>query len=222
MTWDDHRLLYRLGNHAYAFTRDMAAKILALTDTSAPLLRQVHRNGRAVPPLLADTCKRLKIEQEIHRFIEAMRAEPTSRSAQPHLQMLVISSLPDWPSSHVLQIVDRQNRVLQQYPVSQAPDAQAVKVTEHDYKDAKLLEVLSQNDAITQGLLGELPASHDERLFKLVKKIVEFAQREKPTSSIRSTPRARPPATCAINASKPSSRNYPPAGQGHTRTRQPA
>ncbi|MCD7038353.1 hypothetical protein LRQ11_01710 [Pseudomonas sp. MAFF 311095] len=179
MTWDDHRLLYRLGNHAYAFTRDMAARILALTDTSAPLLRQVHRNGRAVPPLLADTCKRLKIEQEIHRFIEAMRAEPTSRSAQPHLQMLVISSLPDWPSSHVLQIVDRQNRVLQQYPVSQAPDAQAVKVTEHDYKDAKLLEVLSQNDAITQGLLGELPASHDERLFKLVKKIVEFAQREK-------------------------------------------
>ena len=179
MTWDDHRLLYRLGNHQYAFTRDMAARILALTDTSAQLLRHVHRNGRPAPPLLADTCKRLKIEQDIHRFVEAMRAEPTSRSAQPHLQMLVISSLPDWPSSHVLQIVDHQNRVLQQYPVSQAPEVQAVRVTEHDYKDAKLLEALAKNDAITQGLLGELPASHAERLFKLVQKIVEFAQREK-------------------------------------------
>ncbi|WP_338509377.1 DUF6543 domain-containing protein [Pseudomonas trivialis] len=47
MTWDDHSLLYRLGNQTYAFTQDMAGKIMALTDTSPESLcvRSIARDA---------------------------------------------------------------------------------------------------------------------------------------------------------------------------------
>lgn len=179
MTWDNHRLLYRLGNHTYAFTQDMAGKILALTDTSAQTLRQVHSSGQAAPPLLADTCKRVKIDEEIQLFIQAMRADPTSINARPELQLLMLTALPGWPADHVLRIVDSQQRVQQQYPAHNATHAQVVQVTEQEYKDAKLLATVISNDRVCQGLLAETPTSGEERLSKLIKKILDFTEQER-------------------------------------------
>ncbi|MCS3512199.1 NEL-type E3 ubiquitin ligase domain-containing protein [Pseudomonas grimontii] len=180
MTWDDHELLYRLGNHTYAFTEAESANILALTNTPSRLLRHAHRAGHAAPPLLADTCKRLKMEQEIRQFIEAIGNTPTSRIARPDLQLLVLSSLPSWPDSHVLRVVDTDNRVVQQYPDRNRPNDKALVVKKSDYENARLLDTVITDDEVTQAVLGELPDSRDDRLFKLVKQIVEFTEREKP------------------------------------------
>lgn len=180
MTWNDHELLYRLGNHTYSFTQAESAHILALTDTPARLLRHVHHAGHAAPPLLADTCKRLKIEEQIQQFIEALGNTPTSRFARPDLQLLVLSSLPNWPESHVIRVVDTDNRVIQQYPERNRPGDKALQVKQRDYENARLLDTVITNDEVTQALLGELPDSSDDRLFQLVKQIVEFTEREKP------------------------------------------
>lgn len=179
MTWDNHRLLYRLGNHRYAFTEDMAGKIMALTDTSPEVLRQVHRSGRAAPPLLADTCKRFKIDEEIQLFLKAIRIDPAAKTARPEIQLLALIGLRGWPSDHVLQIVDEQQRVLKQYPDTAPATARRITVTEQDYLDGKLLGAVIKNDHVCQGLLAETPASDDERLFKLVTKIVAYTEQER-------------------------------------------
>ena len=180
MTWDNHELLYRLGNQTYSFTQTESEHILALTNTPPRLLRHVHHAGQAAPPLLADTCKRLKIEQEIQQFIEALGNTPNSPIARPDLQLLVLSSLPNWPDSHVIRVVDTDDRVIQQYPARQRPDDKALLVKKSDYENARLLNKVITDDEVTQALLGELPTSSDDRLFKLVKQIVEFTEREKP------------------------------------------
>lgn len=179
-TWDNHQLLYRLGNHTYAFTRAAAERILALTDTPPNLLRRAHHAARAVPALLSDTCKRLKIEEEIQQFIEALGNTPTSRIARPDLQLLVLSSLPGWPDSHVLRIIESDGRVIQQYPDRQRPDDKVVQVKRQDYEHARLLETVIADNEVTEALLGELPASKEDRLFKLVKQVVEYVEHEKP------------------------------------------
>ncbi len=179
MGWDDHSLLYRLGGDHYAFPRDTARTLLALTDTPAHVLRQAHRSGRAAPPLLADTCKRLRIDQEINRFIEAMYEFPGSPSARPDLQLLVISSLPGWPDSHVLQIVDSNDRVTHQYPEHRRPNDQVVKVTDAQFKSARLLDAIVPHDDVVQGLLGRLPKTAEQRRVELITQIVEYTDRER-------------------------------------------
>lgn len=179
MTWDDHRLLYRLGNHRYAFTKGTSETIMALTDTPTQALRQAHSTSRAAPPLLADTCKRFKIDEQIHQFLEAIRTNPTSHIARPDLQLLMLQGMQGWPADHVLQIVDSQQRVLKQYPADTPPNAQVIKVTEQEYESGRLLEIVIKNDKVCQGLLNETPPSHDDRLFKLVQKLVEFTQQKR-------------------------------------------
>ncbi|MBP1128010.1 MULTISPECIES: NEL-type E3 ubiquitin ligase domain-containing protein [Pseudomonas] len=179
MTWDDHSLLYRLGNQQYLFTQEIAGKIMALTDTSPEALRQVHCTAKPAPPLLADTCKRFKIDHEIQLFIEAMRTDPTAAPARPELQLLVLTAIKGWPADHVLQIVDNEQRVLKQYPDSNLPNVQAVKVTDQAYNSGKLLPTVLEHDKVCEGLLGETPTSDDERLFKLVEKILSFTEQER-------------------------------------------
>ena len=178
MTWDTHQLFHRLGHKDYAFTREQAQQILALTDTPDHVLRQVHRAGHPAPPLLADTCKRFKIEQQIRRFIEALRVDPNTQNADPDLQLLVISGLPEWPNSHRLQIIGPHNEVRYQHPATEGPNVETIRVSELHYKEARLLNELTRNDALISALLGELPTSTEERLFKLVKKVIEFAEHE--------------------------------------------
>ncbi|MBY8948074.1 hypothetical protein J1G35_19630 [Pseudomonas sp. SH10-3B] len=179
MSWDDHSLLYRLGGDHNAFTEDTASTILALTDTPPHVLRRVHRNGHAAPPLLTDTCKRLRIDQEIDRFIEAMYELPTTSSARPDLQLLVITSLPGWPASHVLQLVDSDNRVIHRYHERPQSDQQTVEISVATLENPRLLEALLPHDEVVRGLLGQLPETLEQRRIQLITRIVEFTDRER-------------------------------------------
>ncbi|WP_455827618.1 NEL-type E3 ubiquitin ligase domain-containing protein [Pseudomonas graminis] len=179
MHWDNHRLFTRLGHSQYNFPESTADRILALTDTSPQTLRQVHRSGQPAPPLLADTCKRFTLEQQLQLLIKSMRSDPTSRTAHPSAQLLILFALPGWPESHNLQITDSQGQVVKQYPTTQSRP-QNIQISEMQYLDGKLLSTLVMNNTVTQGLLGELPVSVDERLSKLVKKIVAHAESNLP------------------------------------------
>ena len=65
-----------------------------------------------------------------------------------------------------------------QYPDNGASNVETITVTDQQYKSAQLLSELTRNDGLITALLGELPAAPQERLFKLVQKLVEFAQKE--------------------------------------------
>lgn len=179
LTWDDHRLFYRLGPEDYKVNLPTAERILKITDTPPRALREVHGAGLAPPPLLADTSKRFRIEREILHFIQAMTTYSASRNARPSLQLQLVCALPGWPASHALEIVDSDGQVLSQYPSRRRPGAQKVRLSEADSRGPEPLKNIALDDSLTQALLDELPATQQERLFKLAKKVAEHAFKER-------------------------------------------
>ncbi len=179
MTWDDHRLFYRLGLQDYNVDQSTAAQIMRITDTPANALRGVHTNGLYPPPLLQDTSKRFRIEREILQFIKAMSVYSATRNARPSLQLLLISSMPAWPNSHALEVIGSEGRVIRRYPAHSAASAEMIRLTEAQSRGLEPLTNIALNDRLSRALLGELPASQEERLFKLSKKVAEYAWRER-------------------------------------------
>lgn len=179
MTWDDHRLFYRLGASNFHVDQATAARIMRVTDTPARALREVHSAGLPPPPLLQDTSKRFRIEREILQFINAMTVYSATRNARPSLQLLLVTSLPAWPASHALQIVDEQGQVIRRYPARSSPEAKAIRLTEAESRGLEPLNNIALNDDVSRALLGTLPATQEERLFKLSKRIADHAWRER-------------------------------------------
>ncbi|NMY24713.1 hypothetical protein HBO19_01825 [Pseudomonas sp. WS 5021] len=177
MEWDEHRLLYRLGGDHQLVDEGEAAKIIALTDTPAHVLRQVHRSGRPAPPMLADTCKRFRMDQQITQFIVSLYQVPSTSVANPDLRLLILTSLPGWPASHVLEIVGSASPL--RYPTNQAPGAKVVQVTDQDIRSPGLLEKLVTDDDLALALLGELPQTLEQRLVQLINRMVEYTERER-------------------------------------------
>ncbi|MBI6906741.1 NEL-type E3 ubiquitin ligase domain-containing protein [Pseudomonas palleroniana] len=179
LSWDDHHLFYRLGSEDFNVDQATAQHILKLTDTPSRALREVHSAGLAPPPLLTDTSKRFRIEREILHFIRAMTTYTANRSARASLQLLLVSALPGWPRSHALEVVDSHGKVLGQYPSQLNPDAEKIRISEADSHGPEPLKNIVLNTALIEALLGELPATQQERLFKLAKKIAEHAHQER-------------------------------------------
>ncbi|MGY2292518.1 NEL-type E3 ubiquitin ligase domain-containing protein [Pseudomonas sp. SDO528_S397] len=179
LTWSDHQLFSRLGPGDYNVDQATAQRILALTDTPARALREVHSVGLPPPPLLADTGKRFRIERDILHFIQAMTVFSGNSNARPSLQLLLVTALPEWPASHALQIVDSTGKVVGHYPTTRHADAENIRITQAQSRSVEPLKNILQNDALTQALLGEQPSTPGERLFKLAKKIAQYAYRER-------------------------------------------
>lgn len=179
MNWDDHRLFYRLGPRDYHVDRQTAERIMRITDTPARALREVHSANLPPPPLLADTSKRFRIEREIEHFIQAMATYSARGNARPDLQLLLFFSLPGWPSSHVLQLIDSNGKTVISYPAANVGAEHTIRMTLRQSRGADPLNSIALNDTVTRALLGELPKSIEERLFKLGKKIAEHAHLER-------------------------------------------
>ncbi|AZE71371.1 hypothetical protein C4K00_1126 [Pseudomonas synxantha] len=179
MTWDDHRLFYRLGPQDYNVDQPTAARILRVTGTPPSALRQVHSANLPPPPLLADTSKRFRIEREIESFIQAMTTYSAKGNARPALQLLLACALPTWPASHVLHVVDSDGQIIRSFPAANARAPNIIRMSFEQSRGAEPLSAIVRNDIVTRALLDELPESLEERLFKLGKKIAEYAHRER-------------------------------------------
>lgn len=179
MTWDEHSLFHRLGRSEYNVDQATSKRILAITDTPTRALREVHTTNGAPPPLLADTSKRFRLERDLLHFIQAMTTYSAIRNVRSDLQLLILTGLPGWPATHVLQVVDSEGKALAQFPPAAGKDAQKVVIQEADSRTSNLLNSTVMNDAVIQAILGELPSNHEERRFKLAKKIAEYADQER-------------------------------------------
>ena len=179
LTWDDYHLVSRLGAENFSVDQPTAARLLKVTDTPPSALREVHCAGLPPPPLLKDSSKRFGIERNILHFIKAMTTYSATRNAKPSLQLLLVCALPQWPASHVLELHDEAGRTLAHYPAANAGAAQKIRLSETQSRSQEPLAHLVRNDDLSRALLGELPQSQEERLFKLAKKIAEHAYRER-------------------------------------------
>ena len=179
LAWDDHHLFSRLGAVDFNVDQTTAARLLKVTDTPSRALREVHCAGLPPPPLLKDSSKRFGIERQILHFIKAMTTYSAARTARPSLQLLLVCALPQWPASHVLELHDDAGRTKAHYPSANASAPNKVRMSQEQSRSLEPLLHLVHDDTLTRALLGELPDSQQERLFKLAKKIAEYAYRER-------------------------------------------
>lgn len=179
LTWDDHQLFSRLGSVDFNIDQPTAARIVKLTDTPSRALREVHCAGLPPPPLLKDSSKRFGIERQVLHFIKAMTAYSATRTARPTLQLLLVSGLPQWPRSHVLELHDETGRTIAHYPSANGQAPHKIRLSPAQSRSLEPLINLVRDDVLTRALLGELPEGQPERLFKLAKKIAEYAYRER-------------------------------------------
>ena len=179
LTWDDHHLFSRLGSVDFNVDQLTAARILKLTDTPPRALREVHCAGLPPPPLLKDSSQRFGIERQILHFIKAMTTYSATRTARPSLQLLLVCGLPQWPQSHVLEIHDEAGNAVAYHPSANATAPHKIRLSQVQSRSVEPLISLVRDDILTRALLDELPEGQPERLFKLAKKIAEYAYRER-------------------------------------------
>ena len=179
LTWDDHQLFSRLGSADFNVDQPTAARILKLTDTPPRALREVHCAGLPPPPLLKDSSKRFSIERQILHFIKAMTTYSATRTARPSLQLLLACGLPQWPKSHVLEMHDESGRTVAYHPSANGNAPHKIRLSQAQSRSLEPLINLVRDDTLTRALLDELPKGQQERLFKLAKKIAEYAYRER-------------------------------------------
>ncbi|MCU1728956.1 hypothetical protein NTD86_18390 [Pseudomonas sp. 7P_10.2_Bac1] len=175
--WDGPRLLRRLRAEPTGFSDEVGRQILTVSHTDEGVLRQVHINNLAPPPLLMDTWKRFKIEQDINDFVRQMQAHHTLPDANSDFQLLLIQSLPGWLHNKVLQITDAQGALLKEYGADLDSALPRLRLTVDESRKGSFLRVLlmNLNEAETRALLGEYNPIIEHRMLALARKIAAHA-----------------------------------------------
>lgn len=164
LQWSDSQLFRRLNPTCAAFTDEQAARILAITDTSPDVLRRIHADSLPPPALLADAVQRMRIDQDIERFIMQMESPAPSmrQQADPQTQLQLLTSDELWPRSKVLRLVDREGEIIAEYPKVNE-HLPRIQIMESQLKKGDLLSTVLQTLDTTEvrALLGESPALGD-------------------------------------------------------------
>ena len=138
--WDDLTLLTRVGPDALHIDQPAFEPILQVSEVNIEQLRHVHQDMVRPPPRLRDTLKHFNFEQEINQFTMA-RAEGITVSAHsPLIQLHLLGSLPEWPATTVLKILDpKQNTIM-----SFGAQGTEISISEEQLRKGELLQVLEQ------------------------------------------------------------------------------
>jgi Leucine-rich repeat (LRR) protein len=181
LQWEGLQLLRRLRAEPITVSDEMGRRIMQVSNTEEGVLRQVHVNNLAPPPLLVDTWKRFRIEEKIQTFTNKLQKRNTLGEANGDLQLLLLQSLPGWPGDKVLQVVDAEGKTLQEYGSELPSEAPRIKLTVDETRNGSLLRTLLSrlNESNTRGLLGEYNPVIEQRMFTLAQKIAGYALKRK-------------------------------------------
>ncbi|HWH86807.1 MAG TPA: DUF6543 domain-containing protein [Pseudomonas sp.] len=154
LQWDGETALRRLGPAVETFSPAVRETILQISGSSEDALRKMHVNQEKIPPLLADSIQRFKIDQQLQRFIDQLDSDVADRflRADPVTQLQLLSEHGRWPSTQRLRLLDRQGKLLWQSSADES-----LPVTQ-----------LRQDSLINGDLLKTLLNSLDEAQIKLL------------------------------------------------------
>ncbi|AZE85365.1 hypothetical protein C4J98_3979 [Pseudomonas orientalis] len=108
LTWDHQTLLRRLGPPADALSEARLEHALQISGTDDGVLRKLYMDHQPLPPMLADTLKRLHIDQQLQAFIEQMNSDDPLhyQKADPQTQLWLLSQTGVWPESRTLRFLN--------------------------------------------------------------------------------------------------------------------
>ena len=185
LSWDQATLLQRIGPQMEEFSPSERERMLTVSGCHENVLRKMHVHNEQLPPLLSDTLKRFKIEQDIQTFIERIGSEHAHDylKADPVTQFELLYETRGWPDHKVLQLIDGDGQVLWSQPDAKG-QAVTIDITGHDGDVIKtLLLTLDEGEikAILGEAFGEPPSSMDSRARKLRQTLAGIAERKRTT-----------------------------------------
>lgn len=175
--WDELKLIKRLGPDAANITQPSVTSILLLSGVDSTTLRQAHQEMIRPPALLRDTVKHFNLDQEISDFT-LDRAEGVAVTAHsPLIQFHLLGSLPEWPSSYALNVVDAQQNVLMRF----GSGSIEINVSEARFRQGELLHVVQEQMPQTEfnALLPTPPIDYFTKTENLAMALTDHLPRKK-------------------------------------------
>ncbi|WLH34329.1 hypothetical protein PSH79_20700 [Pseudomonas sp. FP2196] len=185
LTWSSDTALRRIGHSMESFLPTRRARILQVSGYTEEGLRMMHVEQASVPPLLADSITRFKIDQDLQLFIEQLGSELPEhyQNADPLTQLQLLAELDRWPADKRLRWVDSQGEVVWQSSADESlpvTDIRQDNLIEQDVLKT-LLDSLDEQAAKT--VLGETfggpSLSLDERAGNLRKQLLQRAKQQR-------------------------------------------
>ncbi|MEJ5060550.1 MULTISPECIES: dermonecrotic toxin domain-containing protein [unclassified Pseudomonas] len=211
LTWDHPTVLRRIGPDMQRFSESERERILAISGCREDVLRKMHVNGGQIPPLLADTLIRFKIDQDIQTFIQQIGSETPENylKADPLLQLELLNENGYWPPNKGLRLTDGSAQTLWQSPAPDVP-VQQIDVTRLSNGDLLKTFLLALSDTEIKTLMGEefgLPSPHIESRTRSLRRTLEnIAERKRQTlfeQRYRKLERGAPPAVQTLMDAEP-------------------
>ncbi|MFJ7796741.1 dermonecrotic toxin domain-containing protein [Pseudomonas sp. NPDC096950] len=117
LKWDRRTLLQRLGHAADSLSEAECEQVLRISGHHENAVRRMHADHEPLPPLLADTLTRFRIDKGIRTFIERIGSEhpETYTTADPTTQLQLLTENFPWPANKGLRLIDGNGEVLWQY-----------------------------------------------------------------------------------------------------------
>lgn len=164
-SWDDATLLRRLGHSLDHFSDAQLEQARVISATESGTLRAVHADNNAPPPLLMDSLKRLRLNDEAQRLPDHLRAGKAVDQDtywSPHMA----TELPGWPADQAIDVYEDASLSgsHQRYGASDA--RQALAISRMALNEGKLAERLvdSLDERHLHALLPTVPAARTERI----------------------------------------------------------
>lgn len=180
LTWDHRQLLRRLGHATEGLADSELTQAADICGVSDDALRKVHIDRTPMPALLADTLRRMRLDRQVTRFIDATH-KGSALGKDLGYQPVLAVQLPRWPG-RVIEVFSGPEPWGESITYGRGlyPEGPVIKLTRDDVYGGQLPEriLASLDDAAATALLGENTAV-DARLQALRNQLGEYAAQQR-------------------------------------------
>lgn len=157
LEWDSDTLLRRIGHRVDGLTAAERQKILEVSGYSEDAMRKMHVNQEPLPPLLADSLQRFRIDRDLGQFIAQLGSDQPEqyRRADPLTQLQLLDQQQRWPTRKRLHFIDAQGQLA--WASSTDASLPLIEMRQDNLSEGDLLKTLLQNldEGDIKTLLGE-------------------------------------------------------------------
>ncbi|MDY4299873.1 leucine-rich repeat domain-containing protein [Pseudomonas salmasensis] len=142
LTWDRSTLLRRLGPPADSLSDTDLEQALRISSTDDGALRKLYMDHQPPPPLLADSLKRIHIDQQLQTFIDQMNNDDPQvySKADTQTQLWLLSQTGLWPETKTLRFLNAKGETVWEHPGRE--NAAVAQIHEAQMNNGDLLKTL--------------------------------------------------------------------------------
>lgn len=185
LQWDRATVLQRIGPRMEPFAAAKRERILQVSGYTEDGLRKMHVNQERVPPLLADTIERFKIDQDLQTFIQQLSSnDPTEyRMADPLIQLQLLNEQGLWPANRRLRLLNARGETL--WPSSSDAQLALTDIHQGQLTDGDLLKTVleslseSEKNTLLDEEFGQV-LSIESRTRRLRARLAAIADQQRP------------------------------------------